>query len=118
MNKRILSKLKKLSAHAESARSIGQAAEAKAFDEQIHALLQKHNITIEEVAEHTLESDEVGMEIVWSRPRKLEDWYFPLHSTIGLANECFGIYSNDGLAYIGFAEDRKKALILKFRSKK
>lgn len=109
MNKRILSKLKKLSAHAESARSIGNDAEAKAFDEQIKLLLKKHNITIEQVAEHTLEVDEVGMEIVWNKPRKLEDWYFPLHSTIGLANECFGIYSNDGLAYIGFADDRKRA---------
>ena len=110
MNKKVLEKLKKLVAHAESARAIGNAAEASAFDEQVKVLLEKHRITMDDVELHAEQTDDIGMEFVWANPRELEKWHYPLQAVIGIANECLGIFSEDGLmGYVGVPAERLKA---------
>jgi len=90
-NDKIIDKIQKLKAKAESAKEIGNVEEAAIFSAKVSELLQKHNLDIAEINTEDTDSTIAGIE---SDDLNLnERWKINLLSTICQFNFCQAIYT-------------------------
>lgn len=117
MMEKIIEKIRKLRIHAESAQALGSTAEAIAFMEKAEALMQEHNLTLEELTvEEALKVDPVNVERFRASEFGLKDtakrqmWVvYVLHSVARLFHcECYSGMGNR-ICLIGKESDRKAA---------
>lgn len=92
---KILDKLRKLKAHAESAEAIGSEAEAQAFADKINAMLLEHNLELSDLEFEALEEEQpVDREYVDLRRHGIKSkkvrtaWAERLASIVARANFC------------------------------
>lgn len=111
MNK-LLDKLKKLIAHEESARAIGNIAEAEAFADKIQQLLDTKNLSMSDVEVHAEQSSEIDCDVVSSEAGKFEEWQKVLSQGICEINGCTSLISPLGFLFIGRKTDREIAVSL------
>lgn len=94
---KIKEKLRKLIAKEESARELGNLAEAEAFASKIQQLLMEYELSIEELKANTAESTAMGIEIFDLKPllsRHESDWIEKLYSVASRLNFCMAIFSS------------------------
>ena len=91
---RIIDKINKIKAHAESAKEIGNIAEAEAFADMLNRLLLKHQLT--EVDLNVAPKDDDPIVQVWTTPEKYGQktvsqrvvWQEALARTVARAHLC------------------------------
>lgn len=119
INERLVDKIRKLIAHEQSAREIGNIAEAAAFAERIQQLLIAHKLSITEIeANDSAEPDAVTEEIFWTTPerfplRKRIDPNFELLFNVVVKNhfcECISQKGYNMIFLIGREADRAVAI--------
>jgi hypothetical protein len=89
MREKTIDKLRKLIAHEESARKIGNEGEARVFASTIQEWLTRHKLSLEDVASEVAidGSTEVGQEQVRTSSRRVY-WEETLASAIAESNSC------------------------------
>jgi hypothetical protein len=112
----ILSRLRKMIAHEESARTIGSIKEAEVFAEKITALLARHKLSMSEVEffEH-VEAEPVGREVFipvehgLKRSHQRVWWQEYLAGTVARANQCriFVRGRSNVVTFVGRTTDRQ-----------
>lgn len=111
MKDKILEKIKKLIAHAESAGEIGSSDEAAAFAEKIKALLDAHDLTMTDVEIHAAKSSPIDAEaLTFINPLKRSEWLRILLGTIATVNGCMLAENSFLFVIIGREADRKVAI--------
>lgn len=104
---KVIKKLKKLIAHAESARAIGNTAEAAAFAERIQQLLSRHNLSMSEVELHEAEESAIGMEPVPQGIPSVDTWQRALLANLAAINGCHTLEHRAGFQIVvGRRQDR------------
>lgn len=104
MSDKILDKLAKLLAHAESATEIGNTHEAAAFAERIQHLCNQHDLSLDDVERHRRAGDAISLEIVGVG---LDLWQRMLLSTIAFTNGCFAVSNAAGIHAISGTEQNR-----------
>jgi Protein of unknown function (DUF2786) len=99
-DEKLVEKLKKIKAHADSAKDIGNEEEAQAFASMLQRLLAKHNLDMSSV-EWDQQKQEKASTLNWKASNKKKaatsSWVYLLASIIAEANNCRVIihhYSN------------------------
>lgn len=110
---KLLDRIRKLHAKAESAKAIGNEAEAMAFAQGVAKMLNKYRLSLDDLAMEALERDE-PIEGEWTDGRggKLAQWYEQLASVVARAHFCrclFSTRASDSLFLVGRSTDRKIA---------
>jgi len=92
---KLLDKLSKLKAHAESAKAIGSEAEAQAFAEKLQSLLLEHDLSMSDLefermeAEEPIEQEYIDLEKHGIKSKKTRiAWMERLASVVARANFC------------------------------
>ncbi|KKL68469.1 hypothetical protein LCGC14_2124670 [marine sediment metagenome] len=112
MDDKILDKIQKLSAHAESAEQIGNVAEAQAFATKVQAMLFQHKLSMAEVKGFRppddigvvpLDWEKYGLKVKQARCQ----WADQLAGIVASANFCRLMCSrhSNALTFIGHKED-------------
>lgn len=110
---KIIEKLKKLIAHEESARAIGNPAEAAAFAERIQQLLNKHNLSMSEVELYRAEKSSVSIEPVQEGISNIEEWQRALLANLARINGCYALEHRAGFqCVVGRRRDREIVISL------
>jgi hypothetical protein len=113
MKSKILDKLNKLIAHAESAKAIGSTAEGKAFEGKIRKLLDDNGLTMADVELHQDLNGPIQAEPVNDPSEPAKDWHIHLLGAIGLVNGCTAALRGDGVMFvIGRKVNREKTVKL------
>lgn len=121
VNDSVIEKIRKLIAHADSARAIGSLAEAEAFGAKVSELLAKHKLEMSDVEFAAVkETDPIARQYVHPREggyRKVavrQWWRESLGSTIARAHFCrILVYEkHNGLTFVGRGADRAVAVHL------
>lgn len=117
MKEKILEKLRKMVAHAESASAIGSTAEAEAFGAKIQSLLDEHNLSMDDVELHAVENSPIDAEAIYGpsdQPfSRIDPWQGMILNCIAQINGCFSAESPMGfLIVVGHESDRK--LVINF----
>lgn len=111
MKDKVLDKIKKLMAVAESAGSIGNAAEAAAFSSKIKAMLDEHDLSMTDVEIHAAKSSNIEAEILtFINPLYKPEWMTVLIGTIAAVNGCVIAGNQSFMFIIGRKRDREVAI--------
>jgi len=121
MAEKIIDLIRKLNAHAESAASIGNMAEAEAFAAKVQDLLQQHKLDMAEVEQATLDlEDPMQRRTVQSddydRPRKRrrENWTEQLGHVVAAYHFCSMavVQASNDLLFYGRQSDIQVAMFI------
>ena len=105
---KVINKLKKLIAHEESARAIGNVAEAEAFAQKIQEWLTTHNLSMSEVEIHAAQDSPIDGEPVQDELTNIEDWHRVLLANIARINGCHPLEHRLGFQIVvGRQQDRE-----------
>ena len=111
MKDKILEKIQKLMAHAESAGSIGSAAEAEAFASKIKAMLDEHDLSMTDVEIHAARSSNIEVEpLTFINPLYKPEWLTVLVGTIAAVNGCVIAGNASFTLIVGRKRDREVAI--------
>ncbi len=102
MNK-IIEKLRKLIAHAKSAREIGNVAEAEAFAEKIQELLDTHNLSMSEIEIETAKS---SVNHSHSGLHAINQWQQLFCNNLAAINGCRLVLRGTEITLVGSDVDR------------
>ena len=122
MDNKIIDKLQKLLAHAESAKECGNMDEAAAFAGKVQDLLTKHQLSMSdiEIAEEKASGEQVERELVSPErlgvkfSSKVQHWQVDLLNGLAAANNCQSFYGS-GSNYqkiVGLQADRLQTIAL------
>lgn len=104
MTEKIIDKIRKLHAHAESAKNIGSEAEAQAFAQMVNRLLNQHRLELTDIQfEEQRKNEPVseaeidfrkygdtyrGKKVEWREKRQRIDWIEKLAAIVAKAHSC------------------------------
>lgn len=112
---KIVNRIRKLHAKAESAKSIGSLAEAETFAAAVEKMLVKHKLSMSSLQVAQMEKDEPVSEFWWvpqqagfKRTKTRQGWSEDLAQAVAKAHFCglFVIPGSNGLSFIGRKSDR------------
>ncbi len=110
---KMIDRIQKLLAHAESAKKLGNEEEAQAFAAKVNELLLTHKLSMSAIEIAAQDTDDVmGEEIVRMGGRKRSQWKEDLASTVARAHFCriLIVTGSDTIWFVGRESDRALAI--------
>jgi len=113
MKEKIIDKIRKLFAQAESEKAIGNEAAAANFAAKVQELLDRHNLSLSDIEIAAAKSGQIEAERVNLILQKIEAWQCHLLQNIAVANGCMSLENEAGyMIVIGRQNDR--AVVIEF----
>lgn len=118
MQEKIIDKLQKLIAHSQSAKQVGNLAEAEAFAGKIQELLTKHQLSMSDVdiEQEEAKQEEAEKQYVYGEKwtSRQTQWQIILFRGICRANDCINLVvpGSNTQAVVGLTEDRQTVIAL------
>lgn len=113
MKAKIIDRIRKLFASAESEKAIGNEAAAALFAQKVQQLLDAHNLTLSDIELERARGEDIAAERVNLVLQKIEAWQCHLLQEISVLNGCMSLDNEAGYQIVvGRASDR--AVVIEF----